>query len=175
VHNASTLALAALAAALVACGMPTAPQPDAVTLLAQAAGFADPRAMSAGNDAARMFRAPRGRAPLLLSPFGEMPPPAPEAAPRDPTVRTRSGLYATTAQAEALDGLHGGDAAWVEVGCCSLKDVEVALGVAAGQAAAKDLPADAPFFVSGASPHLAALAVDRLNDQGYTRVFLVTR
>lgn len=167
---------AALTAALAAFGVPRARAPEPATLLTQAGATAHSATMLlSSTDTARVLEAPRGRAPLLLSPFGEMPPPAPASYPQDPTVRTRLGLYATTAQAEELDEAHSGDAAWVQVGCCSLDDVEVALGVAAGVAAAKDLAADAPVFISGASLHLAALAVDRLAEQGHTRVFLITR
>jgi hypothetical protein len=171
------VALVVLTAVLVACGLPRAPNPNVqpTALLAQAGSLDDTASLSASTEAARALGAPRGRAPLLLSPFGKMPQPAPASYPQDPTVRTRVNLYATQAEAEALDSVHRGDVAWVEVGCCSLKEVDVALGVAAGQAAAKELAADAPVFVSGASLHLAALAVDRLNEQGHTRVFLVTR
>lgn len=168
--------LLALGAALSAGDSASGLMHGAAALRAVNDSVADPAAQAASNEAARRFKAEPGRLPFLLSPFGHMPPPAPEVLPANPTVRTRNGLYATRLQAEELAGLLGGAAVvWVDVGCCGETAIDIAQGHVAGMLAADNLADDAPVFVSGADLAAAARLVDRLAQQRLTRVFLVTR
>ncbi len=177
--SAAVFHLTLLGSALVTCGVPPqrahparamqAPAGDGDTALASAI------ALTASTQASRQRKAEVGRAPFMLSPFGAVAPPAPEALPQDESVRTRGGLYATRQQAEELDRQLGGAVAWVDVDCCGDMAIERAQYQAAGMMAALNLPDDAPVFVTGAEPALAARAVDALADQGLTRVFLVAR
>jgi hypothetical protein len=136
---------------------------------------ADPAALAASGEAARRAQAAPGRAPFLLSPFGHVPPPAPESLPADAGVRTRSGAYVTREQADTLAGELRGDVVWLDVACCGSAGLEQAQGHVAGMLAAYSLADDAPVFVSGANLAAAAQVVDRLSEQGLTRVYLVTR
>ncbi len=111
----------------------------------------------------------------MLSPFGPVSAPTPESLPDDPAVRTRNGLYATRAQAQALDASAGGDSVWVDVDGREPSAIDLAEGHVAGMMAANNLAADAPVFVTGNDAAAAARGVDRLSAQGLTRVFLVTR
>jgi hypothetical protein len=131
---------------------------------------ADPAAQAASGATA----AP-GRAPFLLSPFGHLPPHAPESLPADASVRTRSGAYVTREQADTLARELRGDVVWVDVDCCGESAIDTAQGHVAGMLAANNLADDAAVFVSGANLADAARLVDRLNEQPLTRVFLVTR
>ena len=90
--------------------------------------------------------------------------------------RTRTGLYATLEHAQDIDALMNGDVLWIALDCCARNAVEQALGTTHGLMAARDLPADTPVFVDGdvPDPTGAAKLVDRLNDAGLTRVFLIT-
>jgi hypothetical protein len=155
-----------LCSALVACGAPPGAAPGAPAPLMLTDS---PQERTSSTQDARRHKAGAARAPLLLSPFGAMPPPPPEAV-----ARTRRGLYSTQQQAEALERQLGGDVVWIDVDCCIGGAVERAQGQVAGLMAAQNLPADAPVFVTGAEPALAARAVDALSDEGLTRVFLVS-
>ncbi len=167
--------LLALGAALSANNKAPGLVHGAAALRAVADSVADPAAVAANSDAARRRQAAPGRAPFLLSPFGHVPPPAAELLPADAGVRTRSGAYVTHEQADALAGELRGDVVWVDVGCCGGAALEQAQGHVAGMLAADNLADDAPVFVSGDIAATAAQLVDRLSEQGLTRVFLVTR
>lgn len=99
----------------------------------------------------------------------------PELLRADPRAHTRSGLYATRQQADDLDGQLGGAVVWVDVEGRNAALIERALGHVYGLLAAEDLGADAPVFVTASDLPAAARLVDRLSEQGLTRVFLITR
>jgi hypothetical protein len=172
---AGSVLLLALGAAVSAAGVAPGLAHSAAALRAVADCAADPATLAASSEAARHLKATPGRAPFVLSPFGQVPPPEPESLPADPTVRTRNGLYATHWQAEDLDRLLGGAVVWVDVGCCGEAAIDLAQGHVAGMMAADDLADDAAVFVVGTDLAAAALLVDRLAEQRLTRVFLVTR
>jgi hypothetical protein len=157
-----------LCTVLIACSAP--PRPAAAD---RADITASRLARTAGAEDSRAQKATPGRDVFMLSPFGALP--AAEALPADNRLRTRNGQYATRAQAEALERQQEGAVVWINVDCCTAAAIERAQGHVAGLMAAKDLPADAPVFVTGADAALAARAVDALSDQGFTRVMLVTR
>lgn len=99
--------------------------------------------------------------------------PEPAAQPTDHAARTTSGLYLRRAAAEQWDRELGGRVVWIEVGCCAGEAADLAILVAFGIQAAKDLHNDAPFLVTGGDLRLAAQVVNRLVGQGPDRVFLV--
>jgi hypothetical protein len=171
----SVLLLLALGAALSAGDSASGLLHSAAALRAVDDHTADPAAAAASGEAARRRQAAPGRTLFLFSPFGHMPPPAPESLPADTSVRTRSGAYITREQADALAGQLRGDVVWVDVGCCGESAIDTAQGHVAGMLAAYNLADDAPVFVSGADLAAAAQVVDRLAEQRLTRVFLVTR
>ena len=106
----------------------------------------------------------------LLDDVGQVMPSDPQALPVDVSARTRAGRYATSAQARFLRSALGGDVRTVEVGCCG----EDALERAVAQAFAERATPGA-VLVSGSDMRLAAAAVERLNDLGLERVWLVSR
>ena len=166
------------AALLLALGAALSAADNAAGLVHGAAALrsvADPAAQAASGEAARRAKAAPGRAPFLLSPFGHLPPPAPESLPADASVRTRSGAYVTREQADTLAGELRGGVVWVDVGCCGESAIDTAQGHVAGMLAADNLADDAPVFVSGADLAAAAQLVDRLSEHRLTRVFLVTQ
>lgn len=170
------------AALLLALGAALSANDKAPGLLHSAAALraiddrtADPAALAASSEAARRRSAAPGRAPFLLSPFGHLPPPAPESLPADASVRTRSGAYVTREQADTLASELRGDVVWVDVGCCGESAIDTAQGHVSGMLAADNLADDAPVFVSGADLAAAARLVDRLSEHRLTRVFLVTQ
>jgi hypothetical protein len=111
----------------------------------------------------------------LLGADGTPQPALPGAVPADLRARTRVALYATRAQAEALGAELDGAVIWVEADCCDEHAVSRAVELADGFRADRHLGLDAPVFITGKYLHLAALVVDRLTDDGYEQVFLVTR
>jgi hypothetical protein len=115
------------------------------------------------------------RLPPLLGADGTPQPALPQAVPANPSERTRTALYATRAQAQALEGEFDGAVIWVETGCCDESAVGVALDHVEELRTGKHLALDAPVFITGKNLQLAALVVDRLSDDGYEQVFLVTR
>jgi hypothetical protein len=120
--------------------------------------------------------APRAARPApLLGADGTPQPALPGAVPADLRARTRVALYATRAQAEALGAELDGAVIWVEADCCDEHAVSRAVELADGFRADRHLGLDAPVFITGKYLHLAALVVDRLTDDGYEQVFLVTR
>lgn len=115
------------------------------------------------------------RLPRLLGADGTAQPALPLAVPSDPSERTQTALYATRAQAEALEAEYDGAVIWVETGCCDDSAVSVALDHVEGLRTGKHLALDAPVFITGKNLKWAALVTDRLTDEGHTQVFLVTR
>jgi len=106
----------------------------------------------------------------LLDDVGQVMPSDPQAIPADVSARTRAGRYATPAQARVLQNALGSDVRIVEVGCCG----EAALEHAVAAAFAERETAGA-VLVSGLDMRLAAAAVERFNDLGLERVWLVSR
>jgi hypothetical protein len=115
------------------------------------------------------------RTAALLGADGAPQPALPEAVPSNPRERTHGALYATREQAQALDAERRGAVIWVEADCCDENAVAFALDLADGLRTGKQLGFDAPVFVTGENLQMAALIVDRLTEEGHTRVFLVTR
>ncbi len=96
------------------------------------------------------------------------------AAPDDPAARTRSGYYASPAQARQLADALGADAIEINVPCCSPENVDTAVGVVWGLQAAHNLPSETPVLVRGSDLRLAAAVANRLDEGGLTHVWLVT-
>jgi hypothetical protein len=111
----------------------------------------------------------------LLDDQGHLYPTSPQALPADTGARTRGGLYATPSQAAQLEGALGVMAIPVNVepGSDSASAVDLATLVVFGLQAAHDLPPDAPVLVRSSDLRLAAATVNRLAENGFTRVFLV--
>ena len=111
----------------------------------------------------------------LLDDQGHLYPASPQALPADTGARTRGGLYATPAQAAQLEDALGVMAIPVNVepGSDAAAAVDLATLVVFGLQAAHDLPPDAPVLVRSSDLRLAAATVNRLAENGYTRVFLV--
>jgi hypothetical protein len=159
--------------ALAGCSLVAGVLLAAVALLFNAypfIGIAAPDAATAVKPTARAARP----APLLGA-DGTPQPALPQAVPANPSERTRVALYATRAQAHALAAEYDGAVIWVETGCCDESAVTVALDRVEGLRTDKHLAIDAPVFITGKNLHLAAMVVDRLSDDGYEQVFLVTR
>jgi poly(3-hydroxybutyrate) depolymerase len=133
-------------------------------------GIAAPDAATAVKPAGRAARP----APLLGA-DGTPQPALPQAVPADPRARTRVALYAIRAQAQALEAELDGAVLWVEAGCCDESAVSAAIDRTDELRIDKHLALDAPVFITGKNLQLAALLVDRLTDEGYEQVFLVTR
>jgi hypothetical protein len=111
----------------------------------------------------------------LLGADGKPQPALPQAVPSNPRERTHVALYATREQAQALEAERRGAVIWVEADCCDENAVAFALDLADGLRTGKHLGFDAPVFVTGENLQMGALIVDRLTEEGHTRVFLVTR
>jgi hypothetical protein len=111
----------------------------------------------------------------LLDDQGHVYPASPQALPADTGARTRGGLYATPSQAAQLEGALGVMAIPVNVepGSDAATAVDLATLVVFGLQAAHDLPPDAPVLVRSSDLRLAAATVNRLAENGFTRVFLV--
>lgn len=110
----------------------------------------------------------------LLADDGSVLAADPGSAPLDHGAHTKTGLYAQREQALQLERQLRGDVVWVPVECCGADAADFAVYVAYGMQAAHNLPASAPIFVFGADLRLAARVVNRLADDGMSRVFLVT-
>jgi hypothetical protein len=87
---------------------------------------------------------------------------------------SRSGLYATAAQALQLVDALGEGVLQIRVECCGVDAVDQASGMAWGLQAAHSLPPDTPVLVSGLDLRLAAATANRLASGGLTHVWLVT-
>lgn len=133
-------------------------------------GIAAPDAAPAAQAAPRVARP----APLLGA-DGTPQPALPDAVPVDARARTSVALYATRDQALALGGELDGAVIWVDAGCCDESAVSSAVEAVDGFRADRHLGLDAPVFITGRNLQWAALVVNRLTDEGYEQVFLVTR
>jgi hypothetical protein len=157
---------------LAGCGVAAVSGLAALALLLQPypfIGIAVPDAAPAAKPTARAERLPP-----LLGADGTPQPALPQAVPADPRARTRVALYAIRAQAHALEAELDGAVLWVEAGCCDESAVSAAIDRADGLRTDKHLALDAPVFITGKNLQFAALLVDRLTDEGYEQVFLVT-
>jgi hypothetical protein len=111
----------------------------------------------------------------LLGADGTPQPALPQAVPADPHARTQVALYATRDQAHALEAELGGAVLWVEAGCCDEQALSLAIERTEALRTGKNLALDAPVFITGKPLQSAAMLVNRLTDEGYEQVFLVTR
>ena len=107
----------------------------------------------------------------LLDDDGFVMPAEPRALPTDTGARTRKGRYASRAQA---DRESGADVIRLTVDCCTAEAADLAVLTAYGLQAAHDLPSTVLVLVDGANLRVAAAVVNRLDDGGLNRVFLVT-
>lgn len=125
--------------------------------------------------------------PPLLDDDGAPLSSIPRAVPAHSAQRTRSGLYATEAQALALEHALAGQVISVRARCCGEPGLDEAMLAAWHQYVAYDAPADIPVLVRGddrqhamrLSDRLdglqrAARLADRLSSAGFTPVFLVS-
>lgn len=124
---------------------------------------------------AQVTTAPAITAPLLDD-EGRVMPSDPAAVPADPGARTRAGRYATPAQAAQLEQTMGSTAIStpVDAGGDEAAAADLSVLVAYGLQAAHELDNHAPVLVRGANLRLAAVVANRLEANGFTRVFLVT-
>ena len=111
----------------------------------------------------------------LLGVDGTPQPALPQAVPADPRARTQVALYATREQAQALEAELDGAVLWIEAGCCDELAVSSAIDHTEALRTERHLGLDAPVFITGKHLHLAAMVVNRLSEDGYEQVFLVTR
>lgn len=91
----------------------------------------------------------------------------------DPGAVTRLGLYATPEEAARVMAARPGGALRVKVDRGGDEAAALAVNLVWGEQAAADLPKAAPVFVTGEDLRLAATVVDRLEEGGLTRVYLV--
>jgi hypothetical protein len=156
----------ALTAALAACGTQVERE---VTSVAADSLSAAPAAASSPA------------VPMLADPGSEKAIASVLAAPRfaraspfvDTGAVTRLGLYASPEQAARVLAARPGAALRVKVDRGGSDEAELAVRIVWGEQAAADLPNAVPVFVTGPDLRLAATVVDRLQDGGLTRVFLV--
>lgn len=111
----------------------------------------------------------------LVDDEGQAMPALAAAVPADPAARTRAGRYATAGQARALEQALGDAVLHVQLDGSDAVALELALQLAHGEQAAKDLPRQAPVFVQGPDLRLAAVAAERMAAAGHDNVWLVTR
>lgn len=113
--------------------------------------------------------------PPLLDDEGHVYPSGSTAVPADPGARTRSGRYATAAQADQLEHALGaqGIPVIVEAGSDAAAAVERAVLTVLGLQAALHLQPDVPVLVRGSDLRRVATLVNRLEESGFSRVFLV--
>ncbi|MFN7642930.1 MAG: hypothetical protein ACK5PW_07575 [Burkholderiales bacterium] len=160
------LSCIALTTALAACGT----QPDR-----------DMKAPAPDSLSAAPAAASSPAVPMLADPGSEKAIASVLAAPRvargspfvDTGAVTRLGLYASPEQAARVLAARPGAALRVKVDRGGSDEAELAVRIVWGEQAAADLPNAVPVFVTGPDLRLAATVVDRLQDSGLTRVFLV--
>lgn len=117
--------------------------------------------------------------PLTIAPLiddeGNVMPSDPAAVPAEPASRTRAGTYATAAQAEQLEHAMKSRVISIEVGreADAALSVDLAVLITYGLQAAQNVGNDAPVLVRGADQRRAATVANRLQEHGYSRVFLV--
>lgn len=153
----AALAAAATLALLAACGAGTEAAVD-----------------TTGANATRASATPVQ--PTLLDDEGRVQVLAAAHAPADPGARTRAGRYATPEQAAALEGALGTRviSTRVEAGAPATDAADMAVLTVYGMQAVTDADNHVPVLVRGADLRLAATVADRLEEAGFTRVFLVT-
>jgi hypothetical protein len=117
--------------------------------------------------------------PLTIAPLidddGNVMPTDPTAVPADPGAQTRARMYATAAQADQLEHAMKTRVISIEVGNepDAAQAVDMAVMFAHGLQAVQNVGNDAPVLVRGADLRRAATVVNRLQEHGYSRVFLV--
>lgn len=126
------------------------------------------------NASAQTIPAGAPTVPPLLDNNGTPLAPVPWAMPAHPAHRTRSGLYATEAQALAHENGLPGKVIRVHVGCCGAQGMQDAMLATWYQYVAYDAPSDMPVLVRGDDLQRAARLADRLSDAGFAPVFLVS-
>lgn len=101
----------------------------------------------------------------------------PQLEPVDAGARTRAGLYASESQATQLETSLGSRAisTRVEASASMADAADLAVLMVYGLQAANDLGGDAPVLVRGQDLRQAASVANRLQANGFTRVFLVTQ
>lgn len=98
----------------------------------------------------------------------------PWAVPVRADHRTRAGLYATEAQARALEQTSPGKVISVLAKCCGEPGLGEAMLSAWDQYVRFDAPSDMPVLVRGSDLPQAARLADRLTEAGFAPVFLVS-
>jgi hypothetical protein len=117
--------------------------------------------------------------PLTIAPLidddGNVMPTDPTAVPADPGAQTRARMYATAAQADQLKHAMKTRVISVDVGNepDAAQAVDMAVMFAHGLQAVQNVGNDAPVMVRGADLRRAATVANRLQEHGYSRVFLV--
>ena len=166
--TATTLLVAAVLASACGGSPDAAIEPPQAVLEGSARGGATDAAAASARPASTSV------APPLLADDGSPMPSVPRAVPTDSAAWTRSGRYATPLQAEQLESALGGRVLRVLVECCGLDGAERAVGNAFGLQAAQDLPLGTPVLVHAADLRMGAAVANRLADEGYGLVWLVT-
>lgn len=113
----------------------------------------------------------------LLDDEGRPVRPHPQLEPADAGARTRAGLYASETQAAQLEASLGSRAisTRVEASASMVDAADLAVLMVYGLQATHDLGGDAPVLVRGQDLRQAAAVANRLQANGFTRVFLVTQ
>jgi hypothetical protein len=119
--------------------------------------------------------------PLTIAPLiddeGNVMPSDPTAVPADPGAQTRTRMYATAAQAEQLEHAMKTRVISIEVGneADAAQALDMAVMFTYGLQAVQNVGNDAPVLVRGRDLRRAATLANRLQDHGYSRVFLVAQ
>ena len=117
--------------------------------------------------------------PLTIAPLiddeGNVMPTDPRAVPADPGAQTRARMYATAAQADQLEHAMKTRVISIEVGndADAAQAVDMAVMFTHGLQAVQNVGNDAPVMVRGSDLRRAATVANRLQEHGYSRVFLV--
>jgi hypothetical protein len=117
--------------------------------------------------------------PLTITPLiddeGNVMPTDPTAVPADPGAQTRARMYATAAQADQLEHAMKTRVISIEVGndADAAQAVDMAVMFTHGLQAVQNVGNDAPVMVRGSDLRRAATVANRLQEHGYSRVFLV--
>ena len=151
-----------------------------ITLTAALALTACGGGAGVGHEAAAVGKARLSLAPVSSSAAASLADGRPigsgrSGPPADFGSRTRPGLYMTRAEAEALDLRLNGDVLWVNIECCGIEAADLAVSIAYGMQAAKNLPNSAPVLVTAVDQRLAASVVNQLAAVGMSHAVLVTQ
>lgn len=111
----------------------------------------------------------------LIDDEGNVMPSDPTAVPADPGAQTRARRYATAAQAEQLEHVMKTRVITIDVGneADAAQAIDMAVMFTFGLQAVQNVGNDAPVLVRGSDLRRAATLANRLQDHGYSRVFLV--